>query len=131
LPHGGWAPEADELCAPENWDAAVYQAQQTNKKHTVTMVSKGINYGRLIVNANRTVDTGLLRGVDADLRIKPFFAHGGLFGIRQFIVNAFNDEMGLEASDPILETASDGQYAESPAGMVFDGTLDDVPAPRL
>ena len=44
-----------------------------------------------------SVDTSRVEGVDADLRVRPFFAHGGTISIREFVVGALNDEMGLQA----------------------------------
>src|SRR5439155_19736571 len=55
-------------------DLAIAQAQQ--KKHSVTLrlASKGIQYGAIIANADGSVDTSKVSGVDSDLRVKPFFA---------------------------------------------------------
>src|SRR5687767_922169 len=48
--------------------------------------SKGIEYGRIKALPGGSVDTSLVRGVDADLRVRPFFAHGGKISIREFVV---------------------------------------------
>jgi cytochrome c553 len=105
-----------------------------NKKHTVTLslVSKGIKYGFIKALPNGTVDTSLVDGVDPDLRVRPFFAHGGEFSIRAFSVGAFKDEMGLEAVDPILCAASDPVHPVtmvSPGGLVLDPALDKIKRP--
>ena len=49
-----------------------------------------------------------MRGVDPDLRVRPFFPHGGTISIREFLVGAFNAEMGLESPDPDLTAAAAG-----------------------
>ena len=36
-------------------------------------------------------------GVNPDLRVRPFFAQGGTISIREFLVGAFNAEMGLQS----------------------------------
>ena len=59
--------------------------------------TKGINFGTIRAFPNGSVDTTGVRGVDADLRVRPFFAHGGTISIREFVVGAFNAEMGLQA----------------------------------
>ena len=41
----------------------------------------------------------LSKGVDTDLRVRPFFAHGGRYSIREFVMGALRDEMGLQAVD--------------------------------
>ena len=93
------------------------------------LVSKGIHYGIIRASAKGVVNSSGVRGVDADLRIKPFFAQGGTDSIREFVVGAFNDEMGLQAVDPILAGAAAGQRTVSPSGMVFDGSRDLVQTP--
>ncbi|HWC77185.1 MAG TPA: di-heme oxidoredictase family protein, partial [Blastocatellia bacterium] len=49
--------------------------------------------------------------------------------IREFLVGAFNAEMGLEAADPDLETASSGGRVVTPSGIVLDGSKDTIEAP--
>ncbi len=62
--------------------------------------------------------------MNPDLRVKPFFAQGDTISIREFVVGAFNDEMGLQAVDPITIAAAAGQRVVTPTGMVLDGTKD-------
>jgi hypothetical protein len=95
----------------------------------VTLTSKGVLYGRLIALPDGTVDTSGVVGVDPDLRVRPFFAHGGKISIREFIVGALNDEMGLQAVDPELAAPKAGGRMVTPSGMVLDGTLDRLEAP--
>ncbi len=91
-------------------DRAMASARQQRRDVTVALVAKGTRYGTLIARANGTVDTSGVAGVDTDLRVRPFFAQGGTFSIRQFVVGAFNDEMGLQAPDP--DTATPPRAAE-------------------
>jgi hypothetical protein len=92
-------------------------------------VSKGIRYGRITADPDGGVDTSGVEGVDPDLRVRPFFHHGGEFAIRGFAVGAFNDEMGLESPDEDLRVASGGGRVVTPSGMVLDGSLDRVQVP--
>lgn len=75
------------------------------------------------------VDTSGVQGVDPDLRVRPFFAQGGTISIREFLVGAFNAEIGVEASDPLLHAAASGARVVTPAGMVLDGALDKIETP--
>src|SRR5262249_57779108 len=75
------------------------------------------------------VVTSDVHGVDPDLRVRPFFAHGGTISIREFIVGALNNEMGLQAVDPDLASASAGARVVTPASMVLDGSRDAIEAP--
>jgi hypothetical protein len=68
-------------------------------------------------------------GVNADLRVRPFFAQGGTISIREFAVGAFNAEMGIEGDDPVLAAAVAGGRVVTPSGLVLDGSLDRIEAP--
>jgi hypothetical protein len=92
-------------------------------------VRQGVDYGFITARSNGSVDTSEVRGVDADLRVRPFFLHGETISIREFLVGAFNAEMGLEAFDPELLSASQGGRITTPAGMVLDGGRDRIEAP--
>lgn len=111
--------------------AAVAQAQQTNQNITKNLQSKGIDFGKITARSNGTVDTSEIRGVDANLRVKPFFHHGGTISLREFIVGAFNDEMGLQAVDPELRQAADGARITTPSGMILDGSTDQISEPSV
>ena len=75
------------------------------------------------------MDTSGVRGVDPDLRVRPFFLHGETMSIREFVVGAFNAEMGLEAPDPDMAAARAGKRVVTPSGMVLDGSKDKIEAP--
>jgi hypothetical protein len=93
------------------------------------LVAKGINYGTITANPDGTFDTSGVVGVDPDLRVRPFFAQGGTVSIREFLVGAFNAEMGLEAADPDLALASRGGSVQTPSGMLLNGRTDRVEGP--
>lgn len=80
-------------------------------------------------NSDGTVDMTRRKGVDADLRVRPFFAHGGTFAIRDFIVGALQNEMGMQAWDPDLAAAVAGRRVVTSAGMILDGAIDKLDAP--
>jgi len=109
--------------------AAIAEAARKGKSVTFAMTSKGINYGQIRAFPDGTVDSRMIRGVDGDLRVKPFFAHGANFSIRQFAAGALQAEMGLQAVDPDLLSAHNGGTVTTPSGMVIDGALDKVNAP--
>jgi len=94
-------------------------------------VRHGIGYGTIIARPNGSVDTSRVEGVDADLRVRPFFLHGETISIREFVVGAFNAEMGLESPDPDLLAASAGGRVVTPTGMVLDGETDRIEAPPV
>ncbi len=113
---------------------AIRAAARRGREVTRRLRSKGIHFGNIKVSADGRVDTSRVQGVDPDLRVKPFFAQGSSFSIREFIVGAFKDEMGLESPDPVLCTATDpddAQAVTSPAGFVFDPDLDTFNRPPV
>lgn len=108
---------------------AIAQARSTGAPVTRVLTSKGIEYGVIRALPNGTVDTSQVDGVDPDLRVRPFFAHGGTISIREFVVGAFNAEMGIDAVDPLLAQAANGGRVVTPSGMVLDGRLDRIERP--
>lgn len=103
---------------------AINEARSRNQTVTRNLSTKGVSFGSIRAFPNGTVDTSGVVGVNADLRVKPFFAQGDTISIREFVVGAFNDEMGLQAVDPITAAAANRQRVVTPTGMVLDGTLD-------
>ena len=123
---------ADEITADLRRirDAAKAEAAQRGRSVTKALRSKGIAYGAITASASGSVDASGVEGVDADLRVKPFFAHGGTISIREFVAGALNDEMGLQSVDPTLAAAKAGARVVTPAGMVLDGARDEISAPK-
>jgi mono/diheme cytochrome c family protein len=109
---------------------AIVEAAAQHRSVTKQLSSKGINYGSITVNPSGSIDTSNIQGVDADLRVRPFFHQGGTISIREFVVGALNAEMGLQAVDPDLNAASSGSRIITPAGMVLDGSMDTIEAPQ-
>jgi hypothetical protein len=109
---------------------AIDLAEQQGKSVARSLSSKGIDYGSVTAHPDGRVDTSKVEGVDPDLRVRPFLAHGATISLREFIVGAFDGEMGLQAQDPELTTAATGGRMVTPAGMVLDGALDRIEPPR-
>jgi len=122
---------ADEMTAAlrATRSQAIASAKQGHRSVTLPLVAKGVSFGSITGNPDGSVDTSQVQGVNADLRIRPFFAHGQTISIREFIVGALNAEMGLQAVDPDLAAASAGGRVVTPSGMVLDGSQDAIEAP--
>lgn len=108
---------------------ALIEARDAKTPVSRRLTAKGVEYGEIVARPDGTIDTSRVSGVDADLRIRPFFAHGGTFSIRDFVVGALRNEMGLQAVDPDLARAAAGGRVVTPAGFVLDGALDKPDAP--
>jgi hypothetical protein len=112
-------------------EQVIATARQRGHAVTRRLHSKEIQYGHITALPDGHVDTSQVVGVNADLRVRPFFAHGGTISIREFAVGAFKNEMGLEAYDPCVLTASRGGTCVTPAGMRLDGMLDAIEVPPV
>lgn len=108
---------------------AIARAVSGRRSVTLALTSKGISYGSLTAYPDGSVDPTNVQGVNPDLRVRPFFAHGKTISIREFVVGALNAEMGLQSVDPDLAAASAGGRVVTPAGMVLDGSRDAIEAP--
>ncbi len=108
---------------------AAAAARKTNGATTVALASKGIQFGSITVRPDGSVDTSRVEGVDPDLRVRPFFAHGETISIREFVVGALHNEMGMQAVDPTVAAAVAGERVTTPSGMVLDGSTDTLEAP--
>ncbi len=108
---------------------AIDQAVLSGSSVTLPLTSKGIDYGTITGLPGGTSDASGVEGVDPDLRVRPFFAQGGTISIREFLVGAFNAEMGLEAPDPDLLAASLGVDVTTPSGMELTGSIDAIEGP--
>lgn len=80
-------------------DQAVADAESGGIAITVELVTKGVNYGQIVVQPDGTIDTAALQGIDADLIVKPFHQAGVVRSIREFTVNAMNHHHGMQAEE--------------------------------
>ena len=110
---------------------AIEDAQQRGRAVVRRLHSKGINYGHIRALPDGEVDTSLVEGVDADLRVRPLFAEGRRFSIRELTVVTLEEAMGLEACDSDTETAAEGERVVTPSGLVLDGALDRIRPPPV
>ena len=101
----------------------------THRATSKVLLSKGIEFGSIIVRDDGQIDTSQVRGVNPDLRVRPFFAHGAKISIRESAIGAFNEEMGLQSVDPDLMRAQDGARIITRSGMQLDGSTDKIEAP--
>jgi hypothetical protein len=122
---------ADEMTTELRWirDQAVAAAVHSGQPVRRPLVAKGIAFGYIIGRPDGSGDAREVEGVDPDLRVRPFFAHGETISIREFIVGALNAEMGLQVADADLAAADAGARVVTPSGMVLDGSLDNIEGP--
>jgi hypothetical protein len=122
----------DEITAElrERRSRAIAEAAASGAAVTRPLTAKGIEYGSITARPDGSVDTSQVEGVDPNLRVRPFFAHGETVSIREFINGAMNNEMGFQCWDPELtSTLNNKSRMTTPAGMILDGKADKLEAP--
>ena len=113
-------------------EAAIAAAAESGEAVTRALDTKGVNFGSITALPDGTVDTSGVRGVDADLIVRPFHQAGVVVSLREFTVNAFNHHHGLQAEerfdlDP--EKGFDSDYDED--GVHRELTIGDITAATL
>ena len=108
---------------------ALNEWRQTHRATSKVLRSKGIEFGTITIRDDGQIDTSQVRGVNPDLRVRPFFAHGAKISIRESAIGAFNEEMGLQSVDPELMQAHNGARVTTRSGMQLDGSTDQIEAP--
>ena len=109
-------------------------ATEQNRCVSTSLRAKRVSFGRITACPDGQVDTSKVKGVDEDLRVRPFFHQGGTVSIREFIIGAFKDEMGLQAWDPVLCAVTDQanpQAVTSPSGFEYDPAVDTFERPPV
>jgi len=98
---------ADEITAElrDRRAQGLAAAKSSGAAIIVELSAKGIANGSITARPDGYVGASKVEGVDADLRVRPFFAHSGTVSIREFISGAINNEMGFQAVDMELTNA--------------------------
>jgi len=78
---------------------AASEARATGTSINLPLMTKGISFGSITVEADGMVDLSGLDGVDTDLVIRPFSQKGVMTSLRQFTINAMNDHHGMQATE--------------------------------
>ena len=80
-------------------DEALTDAETSGESVTVSLDTKGVNFGMLTAFPDGMLDTSEIIGVDPDLIIKPFHQVGVVISLRQFSVNAMMHHHGMAAEE--------------------------------
>ena len=98
----------------------LHDAAQAAADREVRLSSKGVDFGVLRVTAKGAVDPAGLRGVDADLVVKPFGWKGTLAAFSDFASEAFQVHMGMQ-SDALLAHGAPAQVGTGQDATDPDG----------
>ena len=103
-------------------DSALNKAKQRDQM-TERLITKGIDFGKITAYRDGSLDFSKVEGVDNDLIIKPFQWKGSDFTIRDFVREAENNELGLQAVE-MVGIGEDGDFDE----IVNELTVGDITA---
>ena len=110
-------------------EAAAERVRATGQPESVSLRAKGVEFGelRLSLEAGRSlvVDASRVRGIDADLVVKPFGWKGDTASVRAFTRKALHEELGLQAVELVGD--ADGDHD----GVANEFSIGDVTALTL
>jgi hypothetical protein len=95
----------EELGREMTADLAALQKQALNTAASsgqdapVTLLTKGVSFGRLTAHPDGSLDLSAVEGVDPDLIVKPFSRKGVQRSVREFTVGAMNQHHGMQATE--------------------------------
>ena len=107
-------------------DEAAATAAQTNQDQTRDLIAKGVNFGRITVQADGLIDPTEIDGVDWDLIVKPFHQKGAVVSLREFSNNAMNHHHGMQSAERFgfgVDADQDGMVNELTDGDITAVTL--------
>ncbi len=120
----------------EQREAGLASAQASGQPTSVVLEAKGVSFGVLRIDADGTIDSSAVAGVDPDLVVRPFGWKGHKATLRGMIEESFRIHMGLlsvheqellrdgklEAINygdgPWFDADRDGQHLELDSGML-------------
>lgn len=109
-------------------DQAIEDAKATDEIVTVSLDTKGVDFGAIIAHPDGTVDTSSIQGVDPDLIIKPFHQAGVVVSLREFTVNAMNHHHGMQAEERFDLNPEKGIADYDDDGVERELTIGDITA---
>jgi hypothetical protein len=105
----------------------VRDAAHAGEAREVRLTTKGVDFGVLRATAKAEIDTAGLRGVDADLVVKPFGWKGTLADFADFASEALQVHIGIQSERLLAHASPDmlgsGNDATDPDG---DGVRDEL-----
>jgi hypothetical protein len=79
--------------------SALTQARVGGEAVTVTLTTKGVDFGSITAEPDGRVLLDKVEGVDPDLVVRPFSQKGVMTSLRQFTINALNHHHGMQSTE--------------------------------
>jgi len=100
---------------------AINAAKSGGADVTRDLVAKGVGFGQITGRPDGTADTSAVRGVAADLIVRPFQWKGSVAFIRDFVRGAAHNELGMQP----VELTGDGVDGDGD-GVVNEMLIGDI-----
>jgi hypothetical protein len=108
-------------------DRALQVAIEVDGPVTLSLDTKGVNFGVITAYPDGTLDTRMIEGIDKDLIIKPFHQAGVVRSIREFTANGMNHHHGMQAEERFdLNPVKGADFDED--GIAQELTIGDLTA---
>ena len=98
-------------------DSIVVAARAQGQRQQLGLTALGVSFGAISASPDGVVDTAALRGVDPDLVVRPFGWRGEHATLRDFVTQAVEQHMGLDAA-PIRGAARFAATLPPPAADI-------------
>lgn len=74
-------------------------ARETGRSTRLALVTKDVSFGYITANADGTLNTAEIVGINSDLILRPFHQKGAVISLREFTNNAFNHHHGMQTTE--------------------------------
>lgn len=118
----------------------IQKMRESQRSQELRLTAKGIDFGKIVIRTDGSVNTEGVVGVDSDLIIKPFGVKGVATSLREFTLFALNQHHGIQAIERFgwertgkRDHDTDGVEVEFTVGQVsalvaFQATLEAPPS---
>jgi len=113
--------------------SAINDAKSGQQVVTRSLSAKGVSFGSIIAHADGSVDSSGVRGVSADLIVRPFQWKGSVAVIRDFVRGAAHNELGMQGVELVgdnVDGDGDGVVNEMLIGDITSLTVYNAAQPR-
>lgn len=107
-------------------DEAIAFARESGSSVEIPLTVQGLSFGSITVDADGSVRTDAVVGIDSDLRVRPFGRKGRFTSLRDAIEEELSIHLGMQAPELVAteDPARVGEYGgDDPDG---DGIVDEV-----
>lgn len=107
-------------------DQGLARARASGEAREVALRSKGVDFGRLVAQPDGRLDTSGVRGVSADLVVRPFGWKGDVARLRRFTEEAARLHFGAQSTELVARAKAHPDPARLGEGPWWDPDQDGI-----